>query len=91
MGLDGSRIALPVVGVALLCGQRAGCSRRRSDPARCLNKYGSGEILYLPQTTEALTAASPIWDRVMAGKLGLEEGLNQIAAAMTPILAKNAS
>lgn len=56
-----------------------------------LNEYGSGEILYLPQTTEALNAASPIWDRVVAGKLSMEDGLNQIAAAMTPILAKNAS
>lgn len=55
-----------------------------------LNEFGSGEILYLPQTTEALTAATPIWDRIVAGKLGLEEGLDQIAAVMTPILAKNA-
>lgn len=55
-----------------------------------LNEYGSGDILYLPQTTEALTAATPIWDRVVAGKLDLKDGLDQIAAAMTPILAKNA-
>ena len=56
-----------------------------------LNEFGSGEILYLSQTTEALTAATPIWDRVVAGKMNLEEGLDQIAAAMTPILAKNAA
>ena len=55
-----------------------------------LEKYGSGEILYLPQTTKALDTAAPIWDRVVAGKLGLEEGLSQIADALNPILAQNA-
>lgn len=56
-----------------------------------LNKYASGKIMFLPQTTAALTAASPIWDRVVAGKVSMADGLNQIAKAMTPILAKNAS
>jgi multiple sugar transport system substrate-binding protein len=56
-----------------------------------LNKYASGDILYLPQTTEALNAASPIWDRVQSGKVSMQDGLNQITQAMTPILAKNAA
>lgn len=56
-----------------------------------LNKIASAEILYLPQSTQALNAASPIWDRVVAGKVSLGDGLNQIANAMTPILAKNAA
>ena len=55
-----------------------------------LNKFASADILYLPQSTQALNAASPIWDRVVSGKVGLSDGLNQIASAMTPILAKNA-
>jgi multiple sugar transport system substrate-binding protein len=55
-----------------------------------LNEIGSADILYLPQTTKAMDTASPLWDRVLAGKLSLEDGLNQIASALTPILAGNA-
>ncbi len=55
-----------------------------------LEQYGSGDVLYLPQTTKALDTVQPIWDRVLAGKLELEPGLGEIAKAMTPILAENA-
>ena len=55
-----------------------------------LNEFGSANFLFLPQTTEAVNAASPIWDQVVAGKLSVEEGCTKIAAALTPILAKNA-
>lgn len=55
-----------------------------------LNQFGSADILYLPQTTKAMDTATPIWDRVIAGKTSVEDGLNQITSALNPILAQNA-
>jgi multiple sugar transport system substrate-binding protein len=55
-----------------------------------LDKYASGEILYLPQTSKAMDAASPIWDRVVAGKMSVADGLNSVTKALNPILAQNA-
>jgi multiple sugar transport system substrate-binding protein len=55
-----------------------------------LNEFGSGEVLYLPQTTKAMDTATPIWDQVIAGKKSVKDGLNEITEALNPILAQNA-
>lgn len=55
-----------------------------------LNEYGSGDVLYLPQTTKAVDTATPIWDQVIAGKKSVEDGLGEITAALNPILSQNA-
>lgn len=55
-----------------------------------LNEYASSDILYYPQTTEAMNAAAPIWDQVTTGHTTVAAGMKQLAGALTPILAKNA-
>lgn len=55
-----------------------------------LTDFASSDVLYFPQTTEALNAAAPIWDRVATGKTSVADGMRKIASTLTPILAKNA-
>lgn len=54
-----------------------------------LETYASHEILDQPMGSRVTQTAGPIWDEVIAGSLSVEEALNEICAAIDPILAQN--
>ncbi len=54
-----------------------------------LEKYGSNGVLHQPTTPKVTNTATPIWDRVEAGQLGVADALKQLSEQITPILAQN--
>ncbi len=58
---------------------------------KALNSYGTSEgVLRQPSTPEVANTVEPIWDRVIDGKLSVEDGCREVTAKVNPILAKNA-
>jgi multiple sugar transport system substrate-binding protein len=56
-----------------------------------LTTIASHEILDSPVANQVTQTAGPIWDEVIAGNLSVEEAINEIGAAIEPLLAQNAS
>jgi multiple sugar transport system substrate-binding protein len=56
-----------------------------------LETIASHEILDRPAGSRVTQTAGPIWEEVIAGNLTVEEALNEICAAIDPLLAQNAS
>jgi len=54
-----------------------------------MRTIASHDILDQPTATRVVQAAQPIWDLVVAGQLGVKEALDQIFAAVDPIVAEN--
>lgn len=55
-----------------------------------LNNYGTDEgVLHQPAGPEVTSAAEPIWDRVISGRLSVEEGCREITETIDPILETN--
>jgi multiple sugar transport system substrate-binding protein len=55
-----------------------------------LNTIATHAILDKPTSPEVSQKATAIWDRVISGSVGVEEGLRQVTATINPILAENA-
>ena len=51
--------------------------------------FASHDILDQPTAPKVTQAAGPIWDLVVAGQLKVKDALDQIAAAIDPIIAEN--
>jgi multiple sugar transport system substrate-binding protein len=57
---------------------------------KALNTYGTSEgVLRQPSTPEVANTVEPIWDRVVSGKLTVEEGCAEVTEKLGPVLAKN--
>ena len=54
-----------------------------------LETFASHDILDQPTAPKVTQAAQPIWDLVVAGQLKVKDALDQIAAAIEPIIAEN--
>jgi len=54
-----------------------------------LETFASHDILDQPTAPKVIQAAQPIWDLVVAGQLKVKDALDQIAAAIEPIIAEN--
>lgn len=54
-----------------------------------LEQFASHDILDQPTAPKVTQAAGPIWDLVVAGQLKVKDALDQIAAAIEPIIAEN--
>lgn len=54
-----------------------------------MRTIASHEILDQPTASRVTQAAGPIWDLVVAGQLGVKDALEQIFAAVDPIIAEN--
>lgn len=55
-----------------------------------LNTYGTNQVMHQPSAQKIVNTAQPIWDRVVAGSLGVKEGLDQVQQQIAPLLAQNA-
>lgn len=53
-----------------------------------LESYATNDILYGPHTSQISDTATPIWDRVVAGQLSVQDGLTQVSQKVTPLLAQ---
>lgn len=58
---------------------------------QALTTIASHEILDKPTGPQVTQTAGPIWDEVIAGSLSVEEALNEVCAAIDPLLAENQS
>ena len=54
-----------------------------------LNTFASHNILDQPTAPRVTQAATPIWDLVVAGQLAVKDAIDQIGAALEPIIAEN--
>ncbi len=54
-----------------------------------LRTIASHDIIDQPTGPKVVQAAGPIWDLVVAGQLGVKEALDQVCAAIEPIIAEN--
>jgi multiple sugar transport system substrate-binding protein len=54
-----------------------------------MKTFASHDILDQPTAPKVTQAAGPIWDLVIAGQLQVKDALDQIAAAIEPIIAEN--
>ena len=54
-----------------------------------LRTIASHDIIDQPTGPKVVQAAGPIWDLVVAGQLGVKEALDQVCAAIDPIIAEN--
>jgi multiple sugar transport system substrate-binding protein len=54
-----------------------------------LKTFASHDILDQPTASKVTQAAGPIWDLVIAGQLQVKDALDQIFAAVDPIVAEN--
>jgi multiple sugar transport system substrate-binding protein len=54
-----------------------------------MKTFASHDILDQPTAPKVTQAAGPIWDLVIAGQLGVKDALDQIFAAVDPIVAEN--
>ena len=58
--------------------------------AKALNSYATSEgVLFQPTTPEVNNTVTPIWDRVVAGKMSVADGCREVTEKINPILAKN--
>lgn len=56
-----------------------------------LTTIASHDILDSPVANQVTQTAQPIWDEVIAGNLSVEEAINEVGAAIEPLLAQNGS
>jgi multiple sugar transport system substrate-binding protein len=54
-----------------------------------LNDFASHNILDQPTAPRVVQAATPIWDLVVAGQLAVKDAIDQVGAAIEPIIAEN--
>lgn len=54
-----------------------------------MRTIASHDILDQPTASRVTQAAGPIWDLVVAGQLGVKDALEQVFAAVDPIIAEN--
>jgi multiple sugar transport system substrate-binding protein len=55
-----------------------------------MTTIASHDILDQPAGPRVTQTPGPIWDEVIAGNLSVEEALNEVCAAIEPLLAQNA-
>jgi multiple sugar transport system substrate-binding protein len=51
--------------------------------------FASHDIIDQPTGPKVTQAAQPIWDLVVAGQLKVKDALDQVFAAVDPIIAEN--
>lgn len=62
-----------------------------ADSKKALQEYATADgVLKRPATQKIVDTAKPVWDRVRAGSVSLDDGLAQIRDRLTPIVKDNA-
>ncbi|GAA5064587.1 multiple sugar transport system substrate-binding protein [Thermocatellispora tengchongensis] len=57
---------------------------------KALTGYATNDgVIRQPAGPKVVSAATPTWDRIASGRIGLPEGLRKIRADVTPVLAEN--